>query len=247
MAQVKGVEIGLLLSTSIRDRESGRRFLQLLVSAAPEYAPEKFNDYEPIKFRFDANKVDEALKCWGMSFLWRRIKPGTAGSALVGFQNTHDKINLRLSLKALDVPLVIRLFGAIQQAFGIDLAYVHVRTDADTADIDHYKTHWMPFQTLTTHDLREGIPDLPWATLFGPPYVELFGRDRLLTTPAARVESMGEAVYVQLTDDPSDVAKKREDYLANQHAAKQHLDTDAFRGMSATGKCRVPEFLLVAH
>jgi hypothetical protein len=246
MAQVKGIEIGLLVSTSIRDRERGRRFLQLLLAIAPRYAPERFNDHEPIKFMFDPNNINDALRCWGMSFFWRRTKPVTKGGALVGFHNTHDKINLRLTLKSFDLPVIIRLFGAIQESFGIDVAFIHVRTDADTADIQYYKSHWMPFQTLTTHDLREGIPDFPWAMLFGPPYVELFGRERLLATPAARAEPIGEGIYVQLTSEPSDVAKKREEYLAMQRAAKVHLNRDAFRGMSAT-KCRVPEFLLVAH
>lgn len=247
MINIKGATMTVLFSTPVRDRESGRLFLELLMETAPQFVPEKYNYYEPLKNVFDPEKLDEALQHWHDSFLWRRSKPSISGSVLVGFRNVHDKLSLRLPVKALDLQTVARLWKALQKSFGVDLACVQVWTDADTADIEYYKTHTMPFSTLTTHDLREGLPDEPWAMLFGPPYVELFGRERLLSTPAARVEPMGEGIYVQLTDDPTDVAKNRDEYLAAQRAAKEHLDRDAFRGISASGKCRVPEFFLVAH
>src|SRR5688572_25669707 len=143
MANLKGVETGLLVSTAIHDRKSGRRFLELLVDAAPEYAPERYNDYEPMKRIFDRAKLDEALECWGMSFFWRRNRPGVTGGALVGFRNTHDKVNVRLPVKMLSLTTMLRLFRAIDQSFGIDLAYIHIRSDVDTSDLDYYKKHLM--------------------------------------------------------------------------------------------------------
>jgi hypothetical protein len=34
------------------------------------------------------------------------------------------------------------------------------------------------------------IPDVYWLTFFGPPYVKLFGRERLLSAPAYKVEEL---------------------------------------------------------
>jgi len=66
--------------------------------------------------------------------------------------------------------------------------------------------------------------------VFGEPYVQLFGRERLLRTPAAQVADLGSAVYVQLTENPSDVISQRDSYLNAQLAAKEHLNLHAFRG-----------------
>lgn len=247
MSQVKGITIRTLLSTSVADRESGRLFLQLMLSQAPQYSPEKYNYYEPLNHVFDPDNIDEALACWRDDFLWRRSKPAVAGSAWFGFRNVHDSVSLKVGLKAFDKQAVMRLLASLATTFGIDLAYVHVATDEDVADLDHYRRQLMPLaQGVTTHDLRDGIPDMPWAILFGAPYVELFGRDRMMQTPAHQVEPVGGGIYVQLTSDPADAAKNRDAYLAAQRAAKQHLNSNAFRELTTTS-CRVPEFFLVSH
>lgn len=247
MTKLKGVEIGILATASMRDKDSGRRFLQLLGSMALRYAPERYDDHEPIKLPFDPENLDRALECWGRSFLWRGTPSSIVGGAYVGFHEVHDGVVLRMPASALDMKSVRRLFEAMGQTFGIDLAFVHVRTDADTTDIEYYKRHLMPFQTLNTHHLREGLPDLPWAMLFGPPYVKLFGRERLMSSTAACVEVVGNGVYLQLTDNPTDVAKNREEYLTSQRLTKEHLDRDAFRGQTSADRCNVPEFPQFLH
>jgi len=246
MARTKGIEVGILASTSMRGEEAGRRFLQLLIAEAPQYAPERYSDHEPIKLSFDPINLDRALQCWKTSFLWRGKPSSVWGGAYIGFHQVHDSVVLRLPASALDVATLRHLWRVMDHAFGVDLAFIHVRTEVDTTDVEHYKEHLMPFQTLNTHHLRQGLPDFPWAMLFGRPYVELFGRERLLQTSAARVEAIGDGVYIQLTDDPTDVAKKREEYLAVQQATKAYLNSNAFRGMSANGQYSVPEFFLVA-
>lgn len=83
---------------------------------------------------------------------------------------------------------------------------------------------------------------MTWAMLFGPPYVDLFGREHLLKTPAAHVEETAGGVYVQLTPTITDVALRRESYLAAQKAVRQYLDSDAFLRDTPSDKLRVPEF-----
>ena len=77
-----------------------------------------------------------------------------------------------------------------------------------------------------------------WAT-----YVALFGRERLLSTPAALVTEMAGGVYVQLTRDVADVTAHRDSYLVAQKAARQHLDSNAFLGEASPDKIRVPDFI----
>lgn len=242
MTRAKGVEIGVLLETSMRGREGGRRFLETLLAAAPSLSPERYDNHEPIKLPFDAERLDDALAKWGFGFLWRRTNPSVLGRAWTGGPDSHDNVYLTVPLGSLDVETVLRLFSGLARHFGLLLGYVHVRTDEDSKDVEHYAKHIMPFsQGLTTRHLREGLPGVPWGTCFGRRYVEFFGLDRLLGTPAHRVERVDGGVYVQLTETPASVAKDRLSYLKAQRWAQEHLDHDAFLGAK---QCRTPDFSL---
>lgn len=47
---------------------------------------------------------------------------------------------------------------------------------------------------FTTHLLRHWLPDVFWGMVLGPPYVKLFGLERLLSAPAWNVEQIGEHI-----------------------------------------------------
>ena len=79
--------------------------------------------------------------------------------------------------------------------------------------------------------LANALPSLPWGTFFGEPYLELFGKARVLGTPAFRVEELHSAlVYVQLTERVLDCAEDRAHVEAVRRGAIEHLDANAFRG-----------------
>lgn len=53
--------------------------------------------------------------------------------------------------------------------------------------------------SIATQLIKRGMPDLFWAQIFGKAYVDLFGLDKLLSSPAYQVEQLTpDAVYVQL-------------------------------------------------
>lgn len=48
-------------------------------------------------------------------------------------------------------------------------------------------------------------PELQWFNVFGKPYVELFGREKLLATPCYKVHEISEnLIAIQLTQSPYD-------------------------------------------
>jgi hypothetical protein len=54
------------------------------------------------------------------------------------------------------------------------------------------------------------MSDLFWEQIFGKAYVDLFGLDKLLSSPAYQVEQLTQdAVYVQLTESIFDVRDRR--------------------------------------
>lgn len=52
-------------------------------------------------------------------------------------------------------------------------------------------------------DFARYLPGLYWLNFFGPTYVELIGRERLLAAPAPEVKELGDGVFLALGDDPA--------------------------------------------
>jgi hypothetical protein len=52
-------------------------------------------------------------------------------------------------------------------------------------------------------DFARYLPGVFAANFFGPPYVELIGRERLMAAPASQVASVDDGVLVALDDDPA--------------------------------------------
>jgi len=77
--------------------------------------------------------------------------------------------------------------------------------------------------------LTKCLPDLYWAQIVGPPWVELWGADRIASTPAYRVEEVAPSTWlIQLTPHLADVTDDRDNYVAIRTKAKEHLGEDTF-------------------
>lgn len=88
----------------------------------------------------------------------------------------------------------------------------------------------VPAMSITARGLTEGIPNLYWANVFGPPWVELIGADRLARTPAHRVEEVLPGRWlVQLTSSIDDVRDDWEGFNRVRDECKEHLGADLFR------------------
>lgn len=112
---------------------------------------------------------------------------------------------------------------------------------------------------VTTHLLRHWLPDMLWATVFGPAYVRMFGKERLLSAPAYLVEELGpQTIYLQLTPNLADIEERFAEVMAARERVKLHLGTDAFfqaalaydrrQHPGNAGKVfHVPEFRLISE
>jgi hypothetical protein len=88
--------------------------------------------------------------------------------------------------------------------------------------------HWGRM-SIRTHILRHWLPDMPWASLWGPDYIDLFGKERLLSVPAYKVELLADdVVFVQLTPDLNDLWGNFDEVMRAREKAKQHLGYDCF-------------------
>lgn len=73
-------------------------------------------------------------------------------------------------------------------------------------------------------NLQVRHPELHWMAFFGEPYIELFGRDKLLNAPCYRTKAIGEnLIALQMTESPFEAVTNEV-----RSAVKTYLDPEAF-------------------
>lgn len=182
------------------------------------------------------NRVVVDEKCQTISWS-RKTAPKAEGAFGVRWSSKSPSV---LDTHAL-TDFVAELDQIDQSALVSWLKATSVRTKAHLALMDAMSPGYQDFamssgsaptgeRTLvTTHILRHWLPDIFWGTVLGPPYVALFGKEILLDAPVAVAEQIGQdMIYVQLTDDVTDVVNDPEGMTSKRAAFKHHVAVDAF-------------------
>jgi len=74
------------------------------------------------------------------------------------------------------------------------------------------------------YDLTVRLPNVPWLTLFGKPYIEFFGRDRILSAPFGNIEELPSGlIAAKLTSAPFDALTE-----AQRAPIREYLGSDCF-------------------
>jgi hypothetical protein len=236
-----------------------RRYGEILVDALCEDAslvPEVFGNSEPLRAKFNDHDRDSLLANWRSPFLWQRKKPRTQGSVFMtqGKSVTlqHSSFLIATESGGTTQRGLVDLVKHLGARAGADWGLLHLLTDKEiergvasdsVVALDRKHSRWR--LSITTHQLKRYLPDLYWGTLFGPPYVRLFGRDRLLSAPAHLVEELApELFYLQLSDDLADLQTSFEAVDQARQRVKEHLGSDCFfRGeLGRDHRYRVPQF-----
>lgn len=88
----------------------------------------------------------------------------------------------------------------------------------------------------------ERLPGIYWANFFGRPYIEFFGREKLLATPCADVRQINhDLIMILASKTPYEAEMLESDEIVNH--IKEYLNQDAFAGPNFPDKpCAVPKF-----
>ena len=249
------LSIDILSPRSLRATEEGRELLRLWLALLPEYTPEYCGNTEPVKHPFNPRDLDGALAYWQCPFLATRRRPPRMQASVwmdIGPKRQHAAFGL--SLRSEDTnPFALRKFlGAMTSHLRADFAEAHVLGPVDiergqqagsVEPLNKNRTRFMLM--VSTRRLQRYLGDLYWATVFGPPYVDLIGRERLLSAPAhesAALEYGG--VYVQVTRDMLDPKRRPAEFEETRQRVKTHLDNNIFfdPDAPATHVYQAPEF-----
>jgi len=252
---VPSVFVKLFTRRVLTDPADGRTLIRLIGEHAPSWLPHRFGWSVPLRNVFDPDRFEEFWTGLEYNLDWRNAKRTAAGhvTTRVGPRDTLSSVELNGERsRALDPAALASLVREAGPA--LDLAYglLHMFHPDDLFTGGHGghlfgENQGTPFLAVTERGLKECLPDVAWANVFGPPYVELFGgAGRVRSAPAAVVTELGpDRFYLQLTGDLTDVADDRAALVAARDAVKEHLGADCFAGYP--GPLRAPRLPMAAQ
>ncbi len=247
-----------LVPNRLTSKLDGRRLLDIFVQHFPNHLPERFGDTEPLRWRFDANNLEAVLDAWhGYGFIAERFdpevllnvhfmvpspKPKHSIIGLLRFQTERNE----------DVDSFEHFVREVATVFDADYAAAHILTQTELAErLDILKTkpgsnvEYMKQRvqrdgfarvlwgmTVLPHNspkLMKCLPDLLWFTVFGQPYVSMFGREKILSAPAQEVRQLPNgAISLKLTEGLKDDVLSWEKFKMVRDRCKEYLDGKAF-------------------
>ncbi len=222
-------QLNILTPLKLENEAIGRGFLEFLSEVG--LFPEKVSNHEPVRTR--VSSVDDALKFWHDPLLWRRgPSPSAQGMVMMTLLEQHDKISIQIAVTVNGASAALQAMNKIHEVFPVDLGSVHyvgqVEIDENLRDRDEAASVCLQLGP-STHRIVKGLPDPVWAMVFGAPYVDLIGRERLMSAPAHTIEEIVENnILVQLTPDINDVKKDYASFKERRAAFKNHLGQEFF-------------------
>jgi hypothetical protein len=250
------VHFEILSPLRLDRREDARKIFEIWAENAPRFFPDRYGRYEPLRQHFSLASLEEAIRTWEYNFLTKRNAPRKLESSVFmqyGPRRDHSTwtINLR-KIEDFEQPAFCSLLECAAVAFAADFGFIHRLTaggmsrglaSGTTGYLDTARTE--DYMYVASHVLSSFVPDIYWMTVFGRPYVELFGRERLLSCPAHRVQELDNgAIVLQLTPELTDTETREAAFDRAAEDARKHLDSDVLFD-PAKGKdhpYRVPEF-----
>jgi hypothetical protein len=253
MAALK-IALEILSPLLLTKHEDGEKIFDLWQKYLPGLLPDRYGYCEPIDHPFDSRDIETALNGWRWSFFALKKKPAVEASIFKRkvTQRLHAAWHITADVGAASQAELITFLKMASIALQADFSCLHLLTQSElqrgrasgvVAPLDKQATK-LHFR-IVSRQLQERIPDLFWATVFGSPYVGMFGRDYLLSAPAFSTESLSnETVLLQTTEKLTDVERRPDVFNEARSRIKAHLGQDAFFRTDDTGdrSYRTPQF-----
>src|SRR6266568_547755 len=248
-----GISIQLRTNLFLGSREMGERLLHYLVQREGVFTPEVFDGGAVTahkKVKFDPDDLGLPLKAWthdrySLGILAERRHPIKVQVSVSSTEFTmFDHVGLTVCLDrngSLDPKRVnwfvenVSAKGMLQVGKGLyDLVqpnWGYIKNDFYEHLIgDVLDEHGNVIESNPPKGpARSALRGLFWANLFGPEYVDMFGREKLSSAPVHRVEPLpdgGLALY--LSESPFDASKP--EYQTQKNQLFNYLSEDAFSG-----------------
>lgn len=197
--------------------ESAEEFFLILQEAGERYVPTKLGIGEPLKIPYS---IENARKIWvkserrpyGGGILFNG--PSMLGSVDWNNMDNSNLFSLTIASKFVITKGRVEKFITLAKKLFIWSNGVYGNAYHDSNSI--YSSGL---------DYKTCLPGIAWMNLFGKPYVDMFGRDVIETSPC-KVEEFAENCFMLLTAE--EPIRANPELLEIQERVKDHLGRDAF-------------------
>jgi hypothetical protein len=205
------VNLNVLSQQSLYNPNEFLESVQTLCDLLPEIMPEKWGWWEPLRNPSRLYNMKELIPTNGKdcgTTYWKRARnPKAEGkfgvrwrSAVPQALDTHSHVDIAVDLGQVSQTSLVRWLKTQSYRSRAHIALIDIVVESRREFLrENEAATCGEYIYLVTHVLRHWLPDVFWGTVFGPPYVALFGKDRLLSAPVAVAEEIADdMIYVQL-------------------------------------------------
>jgi hypothetical protein len=234
--------MSLFTPDPLRDRSAIQVVARLLADLPEGLRPERFGPLEPRK-PFDP---DLFVETWDGQMFWKAKH--VFGSCYWRLSSEpFSRLGFRVG--GVERERVVALTSFVEgciRAVGASFGLIHSVTPFDVERGRRSGTYHPGGNDLVipTQTFERFLPDVYWLTVFGPPYIDFLGRERLLAAPVADVRELSaDVIALQLTEDLAAALEDPDGFEHVREQVKRHLGEEAFFDPSRQ-VFRVPRELL---
>ena len=236
------IEVDFSTTTFLGRPYIGERFVNTLCRYDSSYLPERWDteDRMRLRQRFDCSSLGGFMEEWTKPEEWKTLFFGRTRpfpiqmsvdikrSSYTKFNGFYAFIHEKQLRNSSDERELLTLTSEIGESIHVDYGY-----------IAHAKQAKRQSAVLTP---AERLPGIYWANFFGRPYIEFFGREKLLATPCYEVREINNDLILLLTGESLNAPEMISgDEVVNQ--VKAYLNQNAFAGPNFPDEpCAVAEF-----
>lgn len=227
----KIISLSLSSLKDFQDTQLAEQVFQEINKAGKDFIPDIYGESEPLKLKYDPADSEPLIRLWTDERSRAvDVQRSSASAWLLMEKREKPKTSYQMRWQKNQWAR----FNSFH--FTIDLDYL--RSEENLRRFMELSNHLLillePVQANIWNemlpewsepiDLRVRHPELAWINYFGKPYIDLFGREKLMSAPCFRTFEIGkDIIALQMTEDlfqpiPSDV----------RYAVKKHLGEDAF-------------------
>jgi hypothetical protein len=227
MKTYTNLTVAVLSPLDISSPEFGVAFFELLESN-PLVVPTQIGNAEPISELYEGRT--KGVLSWSDPVLWKNTNTKVNGSIWFGFGKRHSCIYLHLNPKNCDQVLLKRFLLESCKLFKADFGYIHLMTQQEMESSETpYMFSYAIDTGLTTNDLKNGVPNLCWATVFGPCYENYRNAiAKLKSIAIVDHDANSDLTYLQLTDNIKDIISDYAEFNAIRTEAKEMIGNQLF-------------------
>ncbi|MBX7059742.1 MAG: hypothetical protein K1X75_16880 [Leptospirales bacterium] len=252
---MKSISAGLLLHGEL-DFALASSLLTHIGNLHPECVAQRCGNHEPLTIRVDWTNLESLRSIWRNTLYWSADDPWCDGSISPEIEGLacHSDFHLRVPDKPGVFDSLIKFMSKSASRLPVNFGFIHRLTaeEVSRAAAGGWAAQDLgivggkdPSIYISSIALQSYIPEIYLITIFGKPYIQLFGRKKLVQAPVAQaIELENGAIMLKLMDDLSIIDPVEME--ARRREVKIHLGSEAFYDpqIGATGGYQKANFEL---